>query len=527
MKKLHTILTTLVLLMAALMANAQTSGKVSGDGPTLTYSFSGGTLKSSGESVPGYQAGYGCEVRPGDIITFQCKVSGKKPNGTNFKIQRAEIRAYSGKNSVLMDGNKVLYSKNDNGGTSAGFSYTVPKDVGYVHIKATVSTNCEQGPHGLLAVSVGFQVVKDKPTPKTETKPEHVSIDDPDCECMKRLNNQKTDSHIRFNDFYGEVKIRPNCAEDDSYEFVDLETVIWECDRIKTEEESGAVLGLEDMSIWNIGPESILIIATDYEQESRFEFIAGRLWGNVKKMIQGKSIKCEMSQCVAGISGTIVGYEETGTESKVWLFAGKVNVTNKKTKKVTVLEPGQNITCKGGTSDVKPFNIEQGAKKFGIKMSDINNHYSNANSPTVEDGVYVIRFTHNPEYVLTLKDGKAVNNGVVHLWKWQNTNAQKWKVTHKDGKIAIRSMVDPNFALDVKSFNYSNNADIILYKYLGNDNQLWIPERLDNGSYLLKTAGNPSFCIDLYKGQATNGGKIELYNAHKLWPEWWTLEKVK
>jgi hypothetical protein len=144
----------------------------------------------------------------------------------------------------------------------------------------------------------------------------------------------------------------------------------------------------------------------------------------------------------------------------------------------------------------------------------------------IEDGTYVIRFTHNPEYVLMLKDGKAVNNNVIHLWKWQNTNAQKWKVTHKDGKIAIRSAVDPNYVLDVKSFNYSNNTDIILYKYLGNDNQLWIPERLDNGAYILKTAGNPTFCLDLYKGNATNGGKIELYNAQKLWPEWWTLEKV-
>ena len=518
---LRLIMAALALLIAAPMANAQTSGKVSGDGPTLTYSFSGGTLKSSGESVPGYQAGYTCEVRPGDIITFQCKVSGKKPNGTNFKIQRAEIRAYSGKNSVLMDGNKVLYSKNDNGGTSAGFSYTVPKDVGYVNIKATVSTNCEQGPHGLLAVSVGFQVVKDKPTTKTETKPEYnIQVEKGPC------NGDIIDSHIRFNDFWGEVKMRPNWEEDDSYEFVDLDSPIYECYRIKTEEESGAILGLEDMSTYVIKPESILIILTENKKESKWKMIAGNMWGNVKKLAEGKTLEVEMSQMVAGIDGTIIGYEETGTESKVWLFAGKVHVTNKKTKKVTVLEPGQNITCKGGTSDVKPFNIEQGAKKFGIKMSDINNHYSNANSPTVEDGVYVIRFTHNPEYVLTLKDGKAVNNGVVHLWKWQNTNAQKWKVTHKDGKIAIRSMVDPNFALDVKSFNYSNNADIILYKYLGNDNQLWIPERLDNGSYLLKTAGNSSFCIDLYKGQATNGGKIELYNAHKLWPEWWTLEKV-
>ncbi|MBR6931219.1 MAG: hypothetical protein IKH61_13475 [Bacteroidales bacterium] len=49
---------------------------------------------------------------------------------------------------------------------------------------------------------------------------------------------------------------------------------------------------------------------------------------------------------------------------------------------------------------------------------------------------------------------------------------------------------------------------------------------MDNGAYILKTAGNPTFCLDLYKGNATNGGKIELYNAHKLWSEWWTLEKV-
>ena len=522
MKKLHTILTTLVLLIAAMMANAQTSGKVSADGAGITYSFSGGTLKDQGSNDGGRSRGYTFEVRPGDVITFQCKAKGTKPNGNPYKIAEAKLEA-GVTHDAIFRGNR-LHLEKEKDVSSAGFSYTVPKEAGIVEVKAKLyPVNANVG----LLVRASFQVVKDKPTTKTETKPEYVSIDDPDCECMKRLNNQKTDSHIRFNDFYGEVKIRPNCAEDDSYEFVDLDTEIYECDRIKTEEESSAILGLWDMSTYVIKPESILVIYTEDDNTSRIELIAGAFWGNWKKMMQGKSIKCEMSQGVSGISGTIVGYEETGTESKMWLFAGKANFTNKKTKKVTVLEPGQNITCKGGTSDVKPFNIEQGAKKFGIKMSDINNHYSNANSPMVEDGVYVIRFTHNPEYVLTLKDGKAVNNGVVHLWKWQNTNAQKWKVTHKDGKIAIRSMVDPNFALDVKSFNYSNNADIILYKYLGNDNQLWIPERLDNGSYLLKTAGNSSFCIDLYKGNATNGGKIELYNAHKLWPEWWTLEKVK
>ena len=145
---------------------------------------------------------------------------------------------------------------------------------------------------------------------------------------------------------------------------------------------------------------------------------------------------------------------------------------------------------------------------------------------TISDGIYVIRFTNNPDYVLTLKDGEAFNNNVIHLWKWRNDNSQKWKITNENGKIAIRSMVNTNCSLDVKNFNYGNNAEIILYGFHGGDNQLWIPERLENGSYVLKTAGNTDFCLDLYEGDAKNGGIIELYYAHKLWPEWWTLEKV-
>ena len=190
----------------------------------------------------------------------------------------------------------------------------------------------------------------------------------------------QTDSHIRFNDYYGEVKIRCDFEEDDSYEFVDLNTVIYEYDRIKTEDDSGAILGLEDMSTYVIKPESILIIHTEEDKTSRLELIVGAIVGNWKKMLQGKSIDCEMSQCVAGISGTIVAFEETGKESRVWLLAGSVDVKSKKTGKVTKLKPGQrSVTGTNGVVQVKSFNIEEGAKKFGISMDDIKNHYSNSN----------------------------------------------------------------------------------------------------------------------------------------------------
>ena len=191
------------------------------------------------------------------------------------------------------------------------------------------------------------------------------------------------DSKIRFNDFWGEVKIRCNFEEDDSYEFVDIGTVIYEDDRIKTEEESGAILGLEDMSTYVIKPETTLIIHTDEKKTSKLELIIGTTISNIKKMAEGKSLEVEMSQCVCGIEGTIVVFEQKGKESNVWLMAGAVSVKSKKTGKVTKLQPGQrSITGTNGVVQVKSFNIEEGAKKFGIKMSDINNHYSNKTNKT-------------------------------------------------------------------------------------------------------------------------------------------------
>ena len=207
-----------------------------------------------------------------------------------------------------------------------------------------------------------------------ETAPQPWSTEEVKGKCRQE------DSKIRFNDFYGEVKIRCNFEEDDSYEFVDTETVIYEDDRIKTEEDSEAILGLWDMSTYWIKPESILIIHTEEDKTSRLELIVGAIVGNWKKMLRGESVKCEMSQCVAGISGTIVAFEETGKESRVWLLAGSVDVKSKKTGKVTKLKPGQrSVTGTNGVVQVKSFNIEEGAKKFGISMDDIKNHYSNSN----------------------------------------------------------------------------------------------------------------------------------------------------
>lgn len=195
----------------------------------------------------------------------------------------------------------------------------------------------------------------------------------------------EVDSKIRFNDLYGEVSKRCAFDDDDAFEYAELDNIIFENDLIRTKEESGAILGLEDMSTYVIKPESRLIIRTTYDSRpnivQKFDLLVGSMLTNVKKMAEGRSLEIEMSQCVAGINGTIVAFEETGKESRVYLLVGKVNVKNKKTGKTTVLKPGQVVTTKGSTSSVATFNVEQVAKKYGCPVSEIKNHYTNKKAP--------------------------------------------------------------------------------------------------------------------------------------------------
>ncbi len=211
---------------------------------------------------------------------------------------------------------------------------------------------------------------------------------------IPRLPSEKTpvsfkcrevDSKIRFNDLYGEVKCRCSLEETGPYEFAEIETILYENDLIKTEEESGAILGLEDMSTYVIKPESELVICDTYDSRpvviQKLDLVVGSLLVNIKKMAAGKSLEVEMTQCICGGEGTILAFEETGKESRVYLLVGKASVKNKKTGKTTVLQPGQMVTMKGKTSNVATFNIEQVAKKYGCPMSEIKNHYTNKKAP--------------------------------------------------------------------------------------------------------------------------------------------------
>ena len=398
MKRIDSIILILALMMVGTLgAWAQTTGHLACNGATLHYSFSGGDVTAESDAHPGIQRTYNCEVRPGTTIHFECKGNGRTnknggPQKCSFKIEGTTSK------TRLSEGQQLVNKKVQD--EHVKYSYTIPNNAGLVRIDATY----ESGTRIPCSIYIYFHVVGE-PAPQPET-PNNYEL----CNCNtykgteEELSPMYRDCGVRFKNLTGDVSYRPCDEDDDAYENAEFGTILHYCDQIKTEIDSEAVLGLTDKTSYTIKEKTILLLPP-YEGEVNFlKLILGVMWINLNKIVTTGELRLDGTQAVCGIRGTIVAMEETGSETRFWLFAGKVDVTSKKTKKKVMLQAGQMTTTgKDGKIVVKKFNIEQGAKKFGIPMSDIRNHYSTtgtgttatANRYEVERAVVKYRVTQN------------------------------------------------------------------------------------------------------------------------------------
>lgn len=362
----------LMAMMIALNAGALTETITGSNKLILKYSISGGKYI---RTLEGNAHASIFEIEPGGTITITGANGRKQTKKDKFDYWiTASVYFMDAKGKKL---GEPHYKVQENGNVQ--IQVIVPD--GAVKAEARISLKCSDIYNSLGAE--GEFTVKQKKNNSQSTSQKKTSYSAKETPVSFKCN--EVDSKIRFNDFYGEVKYRCSLEEDDAFEFADLDAVLYENDLIQTEEESGAILGLEDMSTYVLKPESKLIICDTYDSRPtivrKLEMLGGSMLTNIKKMAEGKSFEVEMSQCICGGEGTIFAVQETGKESRVYLLVGKTSVTNKKTGKKTTLQPGQMVTMKGKTSNVASFNVEQMAKKFGCPSSEIKNHYTNKKAP--------------------------------------------------------------------------------------------------------------------------------------------------
>lgn len=173
------------------------------------------------------------------------------------------------------------------------------------------------------------------------------------------------DSGIKFSDLYGEVSVRPNAEDDDAYEFAELDMTLFVDDRIRTKEESGAILSMADMSTFVIKPESIVILNTASGKENKIELLAGNIWVNVKKMVSDGTMEVEMSQAVAGIKGTNITCSTSRGEDRIQVLRGQAEVLIKETKEKVEVKEGEELVVKaGGKTEKVEIDVTAEQKKW-------------------------------------------------------------------------------------------------------------------------------------------------------------------
>ncbi len=363
MERLNRFMLTALLLLGVATAWAQ-SGTIQGNDCSLRYSLSGGTVVKNGQMPAGpKQLYYTCEAKAGTTVSLTIDAVNNKAN--RLPYLRVEVRR-----SAQVD-SEVLLRKTISG-KNASYSYTIPKDAGYVSMKGDV----QDGTRTPCVVNVSWKVVEKPSTPAPAKKPVKTyekRIDPDNCP-----HCHQEPSEFEFYDYKGEVKIRCFDDEDDSFESVDLDTPIYGNDLIELhDDESGAILMDKNWNFFFFNGESRVHIINEPKQ-TKLQMLYGSFVGNIKKIINGESLEIEMFNMAMGINGTIFAVKETGSQSSAWLFAGSVTAKSKRTGKRITLQPGQCVSAgRNGVMNVQDFDIEKEAKKWGIKMSDIQNHYSN------------------------------------------------------------------------------------------------------------------------------------------------------
>ena len=279
-----------LLIVGTLGAWAQTTGTLSHEGHKMKFSISGVKITDKGEV--NYQ-GPVYDRTDGDLLV---EMKGTVKKGATVKAEAIKVSGVDmprigiffypskpGQMNIL--GWQDLSDRNFPKVTSNSGTFTVPDDVDWLRVVILYQT-----PKKGRRIHLDISLKVEDETPPTRWEPPSYS------------NCEHPDSHCRFEELWGEVSFRCNDQYDDSYESAEYQTVIKQEDRIQTKEESGAKVWIPDWDTYvNLKEETTVVIRVEEQRiPTVIEMVAGGIWGNIKKMAEGKSIECEMSHCIMG-----------------------------------------------------------------------------------------------------------------------------------------------------------------------------------------------------------------------------------
>jgi len=195
------------------------------------------------------------------------------------------------------------------------------------------------------------------------------------------------DSGIKFSDLHGEVTVRPDDNEE-GWELAELSSKLNVLDHVKTEQDSGAILSMQDMTTFVVKPESEIILTVPSGQDSKVTLVAGNIWVNVKKMVTNGTMEVEMSQAVAGIKGTNITCQTSRDEDRIQVLRGIAEVLIRETQERMTVAEGEELVVKaGGKTEKVEIDVTAEQKKWEEQTSRMGESIQMNEVPDVLKGI--------------------------------------------------------------------------------------------------------------------------------------------
>lgn len=135
-------------------------------------------------------------------------------------------------------------------------------------------------------------------------------------------------------------------------------------------------------------------------------------------------------------------------------------------------------------------------------------------SQDLPDGDYLIVSSLRGDRILDVQYGSRNNSAPVQTYSYNNTGAQKWRVSHdKDGYLIIKN-IGSGKVLDARGASTRNGTQVQQYASNNSKAQRWIATKNSNGTFTIASAMNAKKVIDISGASTAIGAKVQLYDKN-------------
>lgn len=144
------------------------------------------------------------------------------------------------------------------------------------------------------------------------------------------------------------------------------------------------------------------------------------------------------------------------------------------------------------------------------------------------NGTYEIVSSKNNNKVLDIVGGSISNGASVQIYDWNGSVAQQYEIIkNQKGYYTIKN-VKSNLYLGVTTnWNQMNSSRLVQGVNVSSKGAQFIFTRNSDGSWVISSAWDRRYVLDLYGGSTNNGSPIQIFSSNGTVAQSWKLLKVK